>query len=103
MLAHTKEPRAIIIGCGVAGIALSARLKKDLEFDNFIVYECERDVGGTWFLSTYPGVVLHPAAHSSSFELLKQPIESQEKAVGDCSASHAAGRFLIRQDETKQN
>ena len=60
MLAHTKEPRAIIIGCGVAGIALSARLKKDLEFDNFIVYECERDVGGTWFLSTYPGVVLHP-------------------------------------------
>ena len=43
------------------------------------------------------------AAHSSSFELLKQPIESQEKAVGDCSASHAAGRFLIRQDETKQN
>jgi cation diffusion facilitator CzcD-associated flavoprotein CzcO len=52
----TKEPRAIIIGCGTAGIALGARLRSLLRYENFIIYEREQELGGTWFLNTYPGV-----------------------------------------------
>lgn len=51
-----REPRAIVIGCGVAGIALAARLRRDLKYENFVVYEREKSLGGTWYLNTYPGV-----------------------------------------------
>lgn len=52
----TNEPHAIIIGCGTAGIALGARLRSLLRYENFIIYEREPELGGTWFLNTYPGV-----------------------------------------------
>ncbi|KAL2864270.1 flavin-containing monooxygenase [Aspergillus lucknowensis] len=71
MPAH--EPRAIIIGCGVAGIALSARLKKDLNYSNFIVYEREAQIGGTWFLNTYPGVGCDVDSHLYSFSFNPNP------------------------------
>jgi cation diffusion facilitator CzcD-associated flavoprotein CzcO len=32
------EPRLIVIGSGVAGIALSAKLKNELGFHNFTIY-----------------------------------------------------------------
>lgn len=67
------EPRAIIIGCGVAGIALSARLKKDLGYDNFIVYEREQEIGGTWYLNTYPGVGCDVDSHLYSFSFNPNP------------------------------
>ena len=51
-----SEPRAIIIGSGVAGIAASARLKTQLGSHNIEVFEREKPVGGTWYLNTYPGV-----------------------------------------------
>ena len=68
-----NEPRAIIIGCGVAGIALSARLKKDLNFNNFIIYERERELGGTWHLNTYPGVGCDVDSHLYSFSFNLNP------------------------------
>lgn len=68
-----NEPRAIIIGCGVAGIALSARLKKDLNFNNFIVYERERELGGTWHFNTYPGVGCDVDSHLYSFSFNLNP------------------------------
>ncbi|KAF9887909.1 hypothetical protein FE257_009431 [Aspergillus nanangensis] len=68
-----QEPRAIIIGCGVAGIALTARLKKDLNFNNFIIYEREPEIGGTWFLNTYPGVGCDVDSHLYSFSFNPNP------------------------------
>ncbi|KAL3462132.1 FAD/NAD(P)-binding domain-containing protein [Aspergillus heterothallicus] len=67
------EPRAIIIGCGVAGIALAARLKKDLKFNNFTIYEREKEIGGTWFLNTYPGVGCDVDSHLYSFSFNPNP------------------------------
>ncbi|KAL4789432.1 hypothetical protein BDV19DRAFT_397047 [Aspergillus venezuelensis] len=67
------EPRAIIIGCGVAGIALAARLKKDLKYKNFIIYEREREIGGTWYLNTYPGVGCDVDSHLYSFSFNINP------------------------------
>ena len=74
MSSHSiPEPRAIIIGCGVAGIALSARLKTQLGFNNFVVFEREQSIGGTWYLNTYPGVGCDVDSHLYSFSFNLNP------------------------------
>lgn len=67
------EPRLIVIGCGIAGIALSARLRSDLGYENFVIYERENAVGGTWFLNTYPGVGCDVDSHLYSFSFNLNP------------------------------
>ena len=67
LLQSAREPRAIIIGCGVAGIALACRLRSQLKFDNFVIYEREKALGGTWYLNTCPGVGCDVDSHLYSF------------------------------------
>lgn len=67
------EPRAIIVGCGVAGIALSSQLKSKLGFNNFTIYEREASPGGTWFLNVYPGVGCDVDSHLYSFSFNPNP------------------------------
>ncbi len=52
---YDKSLSAIIIGAGPAGIAMAYRLKHDLKFDDFTIYEKLDGVGGTWRANTYPG------------------------------------------------
>lgn len=67
------EPRLIIIGCGTAGIALAARLRTTVGYQNFTIYEREHDVGGTWYLNTYPGVGCDVDSHLYSFSFNPNP------------------------------
>ncbi|KAK5062645.1 hypothetical protein LTR84_004718 [Exophiala bonariae] len=76
----SHEPRAIVIGSGVAGIALAARLRSTLGFKNFIIYEREAELGGTWFLNTYPGVGCDVDSHLYSFSFNLNPNWSQRFA-----------------------
>lgn len=46
---------AIIIGAGPSGIAMAYKLKHELEFEDFIIYEKMDGVGGTWRANDYPG------------------------------------------------
>lgn len=71
--AASTEPRAIIIGCGVAGIALAARLRSQVGFQNFVVYEREKGLGGTWYLNTYPGVGCDVDSHLYSYSFNPNP------------------------------
>ena len=48
------SPKCVIVGCGISGICMSIKLAEK-GIDHIIV-EKEADVGGTWFLSNYPGV-----------------------------------------------
>ncbi|KAE8423564.1 FAD/NAD(P)-binding domain-containing protein [Aspergillus pseudocaelatus] len=68
---HKHEPRAIIIGCGVAGISMAYNMKQRLNFHNFVIYEKEPHIGGTWYRNTYPGVGCDVDSHlySLSFNL----------------------------------
>jgi cation diffusion facilitator CzcD-associated flavoprotein CzcO len=46
---------AIIIGAGPSGIAMAYKLKHELGFENFIIYEKLSGIGGTWRANDYPG------------------------------------------------
>ncbi|TDL24856.1 FAD/NAD-binding domain-containing protein [Rickenella mellea] len=52
---NKEQPRVAIIGAGLAGIATAIALKRQLGFENFVIYEQADDIGGTWRDSTYPG------------------------------------------------
>lgn len=67
------EPRLIVIGAGTAGIALASRLRFQLGYKNFIIYERENDIGGTWYLNTYPGVGCDVDSHLYSFSFNPNP------------------------------
>ncbi|TFK30127.1 FAD/NAD(P)-binding domain-containing protein [Coprinopsis marcescibilis] len=49
------RPRVVIVGAGVAGIATAIALKRQLKYDNFVIYEKADSIGGTWRDHTYPG------------------------------------------------
>ncbi len=44
----------VIVGAGFGGIGLAVRLR-DEGIDDVVVLEREDDVGGTWYVNTYPG------------------------------------------------
>ncbi|KAJ7656021.1 hypothetical protein DFH06DRAFT_1269536 [Mycena polygramma] len=41
-------PPIVIIGAGIGGVSLAIALKRQLGFDDFIIYEKGSDIGGTW-------------------------------------------------------
>ncbi|KAI5119486.1 hypothetical protein M0805_009510 [Coniferiporia weirii] len=51
----SEQTRVVIVGSGIGGIAMAIALKRQLNFENFIIYEKSSDVGGTWRDNTYPG------------------------------------------------
>lgn len=94
-----KEPRLIVIGCGIAGIALSARLKSDLGYDNFVIYEREQSLGGTWYLNTYPGVGCDVDSHLYSFSFNPNPDWSKRFAEQEeilQYLNHTVDKFGVR-------
>lgn len=63
---NSRQPRVIIIGAGVAGIAAAIRLKEE-GYNNIIVYEKADDIGGTWRDNTYPGIACDVPSHQYSY------------------------------------
>ncbi|MCA9647336.1 MAG: NAD(P)/FAD-dependent oxidoreductase [Polyangiaceae bacterium] len=59
----------VIIGSGFSGIALAIRLRQ-AGFDDFVLLERDRELGGTWRDNQYPGAACDVPAHlySLSFE-----------------------------------
>jgi cation diffusion facilitator CzcD-associated flavoprotein CzcO len=50
-----KQPRIIVIGMGLSGIAMGIRLM-EAGFTDFTAYEKAEDLGGTWHYNHYPGL-----------------------------------------------
>lgn len=46
----------VVIGAGESGIAMGARLKEVLGFDQFRIFDRQSGIGGTWYINRYPGV-----------------------------------------------
>jgi cation diffusion facilitator CzcD-associated flavoprotein CzcO len=47
----------IVIGAGAAGISMGCRLKSELQFDQFRIFDRLSGIGGTWQINKYPGIV----------------------------------------------
>lgn len=48
--------RVACIGAGLAGIALGVQLKRWYNLDDIQLFERNDDLGGTWYVNSYPGM-----------------------------------------------
>ncbi len=68
----TRHYDVAIIGSGFAGLCAAIRLK-DSGRDDFIVLEREPDVGGTWWVNSYPGCACDVPSHLYSYSFEPNP------------------------------
>jgi len=59
-----------VLGAGLSGVAMGMALRR-AGIDDFVIYERQPDVGGTWFRNTYPG--LHCDIPSHLYSYLSEP------------------------------
>ena len=63
----------LIIGAGESGIAMGCRLRQELGFDQFRIFERKSGIGGTWYTNRYPGIACdmyvfhHPPAGRKAY------------------------------------
>jgi len=69
---NTRDPRIVIIGAGVAGIA-SAYTFQQAGFTNFTILEKGSDVGGVWHWNRYPGLTCDVPSHIYQFAFAPKP------------------------------
>src|SRR4051812_32957807 len=73
--ANRDGPRHVgvgIVGAGFAGLGMAIRLRQAGE-DDFVVWEREADIGGTWWANTYPGCQCDIPSHLYSFSFALNP------------------------------
>ncbi|KAF2200337.1 monooxygenase [Delitschia confertaspora ATCC 74209] len=70
--AYTYYP-VLIVGAGASGIAMACRLKEELGFDQFRIFDRQSGVGGTWWINRYPGVACDIPAPFYSFSFAQNP------------------------------
>jgi len=70
--AYTYYP-VLIVGAGASGIAMACRLKEELGFDQFRIFDRQAGIGGTWWINRYPGVACDVPAPFYSFSFCQNP------------------------------
>ena len=77
----TKQPKIIIIGAGMAGIATAVSLHK-AGFTDFVILEKGSDVGGVWYWNRYPGLTCDVPSNLYQFSFARKPDWSRVFASG---------------------
>lgn len=67
-----REPRVVIIGAGVAGIATGVTLQR-AGFNDFTILEKGSDVGGVWHWNRYPGLTCDVPSQLYQFSFAPKP------------------------------
>ena len=70
--AATRHCKVAIIGTGFSGLGMAIRLKQAGEHD-FLLFEKEAGVGGTWRVNNYPGCGCDVQSHLYSFSFEQNP------------------------------
>jgi cation diffusion facilitator CzcD-associated flavoprotein CzcO len=78
----TREPRVVIIGAGVAGIATAVTLQR-AGFHDFTILEKGADVGGVWHWNQYPGLTCDVPSQLYQFSFAPKPDWTGIFAPGD--------------------
>src|SRR3954451_11526746 len=64
--------RIAIVGAGFAGLGAAVRLRQE-GIDDFVVFEKNGNVGGTWWDNSYPGCQCDVPSHLYSFSFALNP------------------------------
>jgi cation diffusion facilitator CzcD-associated flavoprotein CzcO len=67
-----RDPRIVIIGAGMAGIA-AAHVFRQAGFTNFTILEKGSDVGGVWHWNRYPGLRCDVPSYSYQYAFAPKP------------------------------
>ena len=67
-----RTPRVAIIGAGMSGIGMAAKLKM-AGIESFHLYERWDDLGGTWHANTYPGLHCDVASRYYQYTFAPNP------------------------------
>jgi cation diffusion facilitator CzcD-associated flavoprotein CzcO len=81
--APDTRPRHVgvgIIGAGFAGLGAAIRLRQE-GIEDFVIWERDGDVGGTWWANTYPGCQCDIPSHLYSFSFAPNPNWSRTYAT----------------------
>lgn len=78
----SRDPKIVIIGAGVAGIATAVTLQR-FGFNAFIILEKGADVGGVWHWNRYPGLTCDVPSQLYQFSFAPKPDWSGVFAPGD--------------------
>jgi cation diffusion facilitator CzcD-associated flavoprotein CzcO len=68
-----RKLRILIIGCGASGILFAYKLRKHLSDSEFVIYEKNHDVGGTWLENRYPGCACDIPSHAYQYNWAPNP------------------------------
>ena len=77
-----RQPRIVIIGAGVAGIATAVTLQHE-GFHDFTILEKGTDVGGVWHWNRYPGLTCDVPSQLYQFSFAPKPDWTSLFAPGD--------------------
>lgn len=62
-----KRMKVIVIGAGLGGILHSYNISKSCSNVEYVVYEKNKDIGGTWFENRYPGCACDIPSHAYAY------------------------------------
>ncbi|KAI9839117.1 MAG: hypothetical protein M1819_003110 [Sarea resinae] len=68
----------LIIGAGMSGIGLAVQLIRNYGLRDFEIVEKTEDIGGTWWMNTYPGCGCDVASHLYSYSFALNPDWTQK-------------------------
>ncbi|KAM0444467.1 hypothetical protein ACHAO4_010105 [Trichoderma viride] len=84
MAQNTGAPQntdVLIIGAGMSGIGFAVQLLKQFGTRNFTIIEKSDNLGGTWWVNSYPGCGCDVPSHFFSFSFALNPNWTQKFAL----------------------
>ncbi|MDY6996988.1 MAG: NAD(P)/FAD-dependent oxidoreductase [Actinomycetota bacterium] len=72
---------AVIVGAGFAGIGAAIQLKR-MGYENFVIFDREDDLGGTWHVNHYPGLAVDVPTTTYSYFFEPNPNWSRLFSTG---------------------
>ena len=91
----SREPRIVIVGAGVAGIATAVTLQH-AGFRDFTIVEKGADVGGVWYWNHYPGLTCDVPSQLYQFSFAPKPDWSKGSLRRRDPALPSRGRRAVR-------
>jgi cation diffusion facilitator CzcD-associated flavoprotein CzcO len=97
-LMGTQQFDVVIVGAGFGGIGAAIQLNR-LGYDDIVIVDREDDLGGTWHVNHYPGLIVGVSSTTYSYWFEPNPYRSRLFAPGaelKRCAGHVADNYNVR-------